>query len=409
MTKVKAKSNPSPKGEIHVKGARSNNLKNIEVRLPKNQLIVVTGLSGSGKSSLVMDTLYAEGQRRYVESLSSYARQFLVRMKKPEVDFIKGLSPAIAIEQRTTSSNARSTVGSMTEIYDYLRLLFARIGRTFSPVSGKEVKRQTVTDVVDFILAQKEGKKVHLYVHISHKYDDRTLAKELDILMQKGYNRLKFQGEVQRIEDMLNSKSKILKKKVGDVSEELLLLIDRFVVTKGDEENQKRIADSVQTAFYESDNECLVEIEGKKPVVFNHRFELDGITFLEPNHQLFNYNNSYGACPKCEGYGRVMGIDELRVVPNQMLSVYEGAVACWSGEKSGKWKDKLIEVAHNFDFPIHTPYTELSNEEKRTLWNGNVYFKGIHAFFDKLREKTYKIQNRVMLARYRGRTTCMEL
>ena len=303
---------------IHIKGAKSNNLKNIEVEIPKNQLVVVTGLSGSGKSSLVMDTLYAEGQRRYVESLSSYARQFLVRMKKPEVDFIKGLSPAIAIEQTKGSSNARSTVGSMTEIYDYLRLLFARIGRTFSPVTGEEVKKFQVQDVVDYILALEKGSRTFLYVDLPKKYVDRTLEKELDLLIQKGFTRLLYNDELQRIEDFMENNAKLIKKtidkvKAGDIS----ILVDRFVADADDEENVKRIADSVQTAFFEGDGELSV-VSDKESIVFNNRFEADGITFVEPTHQLFNYNNSYGACPKCEGYGRIMGIDERKVVPRVM-------------------------------------------------------------------------------------------
>lgn len=393
---------------IHVKGARSNNLKDVEVKIPKEKLVVVTGLSGSGKSSLVMDTLYAEGQRRYVESLSSYARQFLVRMKKPDVDFIKGLSPAIAIEQTKGSGNARSTVGSMTEIYDYLRLLFARIGRTFSPVSGEEVKRYQVEDVVDFIHKKEEGARVFLYVKLASKYKDRAVEKEMDLLLQKGYTRIKWKGELLRIEDFLDQEKKLLKKKIDVlIDNSLEVLVDRFVVKSDDEENVKRIADSVQTAFFEGDGELNVEVE-EETTTFNNRFEADGIQFVEPTHQLFNYNNSYGACPKCEGYGRVMGIDENKVIPRKAQSVYEGAVACWSGEKYGQWLEAFLAVAHKFDFPVHTPYKDLTKAERRLLWTGNQHFDGIDAFFAELQEKTYKIQNRVMLARYRGRTTCPE-
>lgn len=392
---------------IHIKGARSNNLKNVEVKIPKNQLVVVTGLSGSGKSSLVMDTLYAEGQRRYVESLSSYARQFLVRMKKPEVDFIKGLSPAIAIEQNKGSSNARSTVGSMTEIYDYLRLLFARVGKTISPVSGEEVKRYQVQDVMDYILSGNEGDKVLLLAPLPMKYKDRTVEKEMDLLVQKGITRIQYKGELVRIEDFIESEKKLMAKPITAL-EDAFILVDRFVVKKEDEENIKRMADSVQTAFYEGDGECIVSIVDGEVKEFNNRFEADGIQFLEPTHQLFNYNNSYGACPKCEGYGRVMGIDERKVIPNDLKSVYDGAVAAWSGEKFGKWKQLLLESAHHFDFPVHTPYRELTKAERRLLWTGNEYFRGIDDFFEELQEKTYKIQNRVMLARYRGRTTCPE-
>ena len=394
---------------IHIKGARSNNLKNIEVKIPKNQLVVVTGLSGSGKSSLVMDTLYAEGQRRYVESLSSYARQFLVRMKKPDVDFIKGLAPAIAIEQNKGSSNARSTVGSMTEIYDFLRLLFARIGKTISPVSGEEVKRYQVQDVVDHILAMKKGSRVQLFCPVPIKYGDRTVGKELDLLIQKGYTRMEMEGELVRMDEWMESNPKDLEETVPWLEEKhMRILIDRFAVDADDEENTKRIADSVQTAFYEGDGSCfVVPVEGEE-VEFNNRFEADGIQFLEPTHQLFNYNNSYGACPKCEGYGRIMGIDEKKVVPQDFKSVYDGAVVCWSGEKFGLYKKRLLEVAHHFDFPVHTPYKELTKAERKLLWSGNEYFEGIDSFFEELQEKTYKIQNRVMLARYRGRTTCPE-
>lgn len=391
---------------IHIKGARSNNLKNIELEIPKGQLVVVTGLSGSGKSSLVMDTLYAEGQRRYVESLSSYARQFLVRMKKPDVDFIKGLSPAIAIEQTKGGSNARSTVGSMTEIYDYLRLLFARIGKTYSPVSGEEVRKYQVKDVVDRIMEEEDGTRVYLYARLASRYDERTVEKEMDLLLQKGYNRVWWQGELQRIEDLLDTEKKNLGKKIAYLIDNgLKILVDRFVVKRDDEENIKRIADSVQTAFFEGDGELEI-ILGEESLTYNNRFEADGIQFVEPTHQLFNYNNSYGACPKCEGYGRVMGIDEKKVIPREGLSVYEGAVAAWSGEKYGRWQDALLEVAHKFDFPVHTPYKDLTKKEKKLLWTGNEYFRGIDDFFTELQEKTYKIQNRVMLARYRGRTTC---
>lgn len=397
----------SVKKFIHIKGARSNNLKDIELEIPKNQLVVVTGLSGSGKSSLIMDTLYAEGQRRYVESLSSYARQFLSRMKKPEVDFIKGLCPAIAIEQKVTSGNARSTVGSMTEIYDYLRLLYARIGKTYSPVSGKAVKKHHVSDVVYFILKQKTDTRVQLFFPITKKYADRLLEKELELLIQKGFTRIRRNGKLEFIEDILDSKAKWLKEKTKSLKEnEILVLVDRFVVNE-DEENIKRIADSVQTAFYEGGGELQIELPDKKKLVpYNNRFELDGITFLEPSHQLFNYNNPYGACKTCEGYGRVIGIDPYKVIPNETLSVYEEAVACWKGEKSSKWLTRFIDLAHLYDFPVHRPYQELTESQKDLLWNGNGVIKGINNYFSQLEEKSYKIQNRVMMARYRGRTTC---
>jgi excinuclease ABC subunit A len=392
---------------IYIKGARANNLKNVDLIIPKNKLVVVTGVSGSGKSSITMDTLYAEGQRRYVESLSSYARQFLMRMKKPDVDYIKGICPAIAIEQKTTTANARSTVGTLTEIYDFFRLLYARIGKTFSPVSGQEVKKHEVSDVVDYIHTFAEGTRGQLFIPLPYKYKDRQLGQELQLLLQKGYTRLLHEGELVRIEDFTETHSDLQKKRLADVKQlELLVLIDRFAIRPDDEENLRRIADSVQTAFYESEGECLVEIEGEAKKNFNNRFELDGITFPEPSPHLFNFNNPYGACPKCEGFSQVMGIDEKKVVPNPTLSVYEGAVACWKGEKYGLWLDQLLKVAHRFDFPVHKPYQDLGREEVRTLWRGNAYFEGINAFFSELEEKTYKIQNRVMLARYRGKTLC---
>ncbi|PPK85031.1 excinuclease ABC subunit A [Neolewinella xylanilytica] len=395
---------------IFIKGANANNLKNIDITIPKNQLVVVTGVSGSGKSSLTMDTLFAEGQRRYVESLSSYARQFLMRMKKPEVDYIRGICPAIAIEQKTTTSNARSTVGTLTEIYDYLRLLYARVGRTYSPVSGQEVKRHAVTDVVDYILAQEEGSRLYLYAPIPRTYGDRTLRRELELLQQKGYTRVLADDEPQRIDEVLESERKSLDKVLDTLTteEEMMVLIDRFVVKEGDEENNKRIADSVQTAFVEGDGEVIVSMGGgaQEWKAFNNRFELDGMTFLEPSPALFNFNNPFGACPTCEGFSRTMGIDEDKVIPNPGLSVYDGAVAPWSGSTYGQWQKDFLRVANRFEFPVHTPYGDLTDEEKQILWEGNRHVDGIHAFFDELQKKLYKIQNRVMLARYRGRTLC---
>ncbi len=403
---------------IFIKGARSNNLKNIDLEIPKNKLVVVTGVSGSGKSSITMDTLYAEGQRRYVESLSSYARQFLMRMKKPDVDYIKGICPAIAIEQKVTTGNNRSTVGSMTEAYDFLRLLFARIGKTYSPVSGEIVKRHQVSDVMDFILNQKEGDKVQLFIPIPTKYDDRTLEAELNLLLQKGYTRVWKSGTMLQIEDVIEDKGAELgvdlSRTVNTFKEDdIRILIDRFVIDKNDIENKgeptentKRIADSVQTAFYESEGEAIIEIIGGETRRFNNRFELDEVLFLDPTPQLFNYNNPYGACPTCEGYGKTMGIDEEKVIPNKTLSVFEGTIACWKGEKSGEWLDAFLQAAHRFDFPVHRAYQDLTKEQRKLLWNGNQYFDGINKFFAMLEEQTYKIQNRVMLARYRGRTTC---
>ncbi len=391
--------------EIHIKGARTNNLKNVELKLPKNKLIVVTGVSGSGKSSLIMDTLYAEGQRRYVESMSSYARQFLGRMKKPDVDFIKGISPAIAIEQKVGSSNARSTVGSLTEIYDYLRLLFARAGVTISPVSGEVVKKHQVSDVISYLKSCKINSKVQLYAALIPYDRTREAAKELELLMQKGYTRISYKGELHAIQDFLVDQKKLLKKEIGDLCQEVNILIDRFVINE-DEENVKRIADSINTAFYEGQGECILEVIGAEMVRYNNRFELDGIQFLEPTPQLFNYNNPFGACKKCEGYGQTLGIDPNKVIPDKMKSVYEGAVACWKGEKHGLWLDRLVYNADNFDFPIHEPYSRLSPEQQKLLWVGNEHFDGINQFFNELQEQSYKIQNRVMMARYRGRTTC---
>lgn len=397
------------RNEIFIKGARANNLKNVDLHIPKNKLVVVTGLSGSGKSSITMDTLYAEGQRRYVESLSSYARQFLGRMKKPDVDFIKGICPAIAIEQKVTSGNNRSTVGSMTEVYDFMRLLFARVGRTYSPISGNLVTRHTVTDVVDYIHSLGDGTKVQLMMPVPMKYHDRTMAQELKLLLQKGYTRIFHESELKNIEEFLEEKPIDLTKTLNEyASDEVRILIDRFVVKNDDEENRKRIADSVQTAFYESEGEAVVAPlgEGAKLVEFNNRFELDGMEFPDPTPQLFNYNNSFGACPKCEGYGKVMGIDENKVIPDSTKSVYEKAIACWRGDKFGLWLNAFLKVAHNFDFPVHEPYENLKKAQKKLLWKGNKYFRGIDDFFAELGEKTYKIQNRVMLARYRGRTEC---
>ena len=389
---------------IHIKGARSNNLRNIEVKIPKKELVVVVGLSGSGKSSLIIDTLYAEGQRRYVESLSSYARQFLDRMKKPEVDFIKGICPAIAIEQKVSSSNARSTVGSLTEIYDYLRLLYARVGITYSPVTGDVVRKHEVSDVVDYIKKHDIGTKVYLTIPLQNKYE-RTLAAEFDLLIQKGYTRIFKNGDLVNMQDLIEDEGFDGDQSVLKLKDEYFILIDRFALNE-DEENLKRIADSALTAFAESEGECRVEIVGGETTTFNNRFELDGIIFLEPTHQLFNYNNPYGACPRCEGYGKILGISASKVIPDDTLSVYDGAIACWRGEKGKMWLQSFIDHAHRFDFPVHKPINQLTEEQYDLLWNGNEYFDGIHSFFEELEAKTYKIQNRVLLARYRGRTIC---
>jgi excinuclease ABC subunit A len=393
----------SPKGQkrgvesIDIKGARVHNLKNVDVSIPKNKLVVITGVSGSGKSSLTIDTLYAEGQRRYVESLSSYARQFLMRMNKPDVDMIDGIVPAIAIEQRVASKNTRSTVGTTTEVYDYLRLLFARIGRTYSPKSGKEVTKTEVSDVVDHLLKLEKGTRVHLLAPVRNG-NGRSMAEELNVLLQKGFSRIWLNNEAVNIEDYLAG---------GDIEKaKYEILIDRFAIDADDEDNVNRIADSVQTAFFEGDGECVVLQEGGKPVSFTNRFELDGILFHEPNPHFFSFNSPYGACKACEGFGSIIGIDEDLVVPDKRKSVYEGAIACWRGEKMGRWKNKLVAAAEKFDFPIHRPYGELTKDQRRVIWTGNEHFKGIESFFEKLEAKSYKIQNRVMLSRYRGKTTC---
>ena len=385
---------------IHIKGARVHNLKNIELKIPRNQLVVITGLSGSGKSSLAFDTLYAEGQRRYVESLSSYARQFLGRINKPEVDFIKGIPPAIAIEQKVNTRNPRSTVGTSTEIYDYLKLLFARIGRTISPVSRKEVQRHHVQDVVNFAYQFEEGTKLMLVAPLIPG-NGRSIYEEAQLLHQQGFSRLEVDGETVRIKDL--EESQITK------DSKVNIIIDRLAV-RNDEDTPGRLADSAQTAFYEGHGELILKVY-TKPFLeehFSNRFEADGIEFEEPTLHTFSFNNPIGACPKCEGYGRVIGIDEDLVIPNKSLSIYQDAIACWKGEKMQEWKNKLIYNAEKFDFPIHTPFYDLTEEQKRLLWNGNKYFFGLNKFFEHLEEKSYKIQYRVMLSRYRGKTVCPE-
>jgi excinuclease ABC subunit A len=408
LPKNKDLSNSDLRTSIFIKGARANNLKNVDLAIPKNQLVVVTGVSGSGKSSITMDTLFAEGQRRYVESLSSYARQFLMRMKKPDVDYIRGICPAISIEQKTTTANARSTVGTLTEIYDFFRLLYARAGRTYSPISGEQVRRHSVTDVVNHITDMDDGARVHLYAPLPRTFDDRTLRRELELLQQKGYTRVMADDSVTQIDDLLDANAPHLAKTLAELTdeEEMMVLIDRFVVKAGDKENNKRIADSVGTSFGEGTGEVVVYIDADNWTAWNNRFELDGILFQEPTPQLFNYNNPSGACPTCEGFGRTMGIDENKVVPDPSKSVYDGAVAAWSGSTFGKWQQDFLRVANRFNFPVHTPYSDLSREQKRDLWDGNKHAKGITSFFDDLGKKLYKIQNRIMLARYRGRTVC---
>jgi len=388
--------------DIIIKGARVNNLKNIDVVIPRNQLTVITGLSGSGKTSLAFDTLFAEGQRRYVESLSSYARQFLGRIAKPEVDYINGISPAIAIEQKTNNRNPRSTVGTSTEVYEYLKLLFARIGKTYSPVSGNIVKRHTVSDVVDFIKELSSETKVFITAPISI-YTDRTIEEQLKLFKQQGFARVYIDNQIYLIEDIVNKKAKS--------TDNIELLIDRLIIDKEDNELYERVADSVQTAFYEGLGYCNVHYkfnDTQKSIKFSNRFELDGITFEEPSTNLFSFNNPYGACKNCEGFGTVIGINEDLVIPNKYLSIYEDAVACWRGEKMEAWKTQLINTAYLFDFPIHKPYVELSEEHKRILWEGNEYFEGLNVFFKRIEEQAYKIQYRVMLSRYRGKTICPE-
>jgi excinuclease ABC subunit A len=390
--------------DIFIKGARMHNLKNIDVSIPRNKFVVVTGVSGSGKSSLTMDTLFAEGQRRYAESLSAYARQFLMRMDKPDVDYIQGICPAIAIEQKVTTRSPRSSVGSMTEIADYLRLLFARIGRTYSPVSGKEVKKDTVSDVVDFIKDLPSKTKVQIIVPLTTRFG-RGVLEELDILMQKGFSRVYIKGENDnkpiRIEDLLSAENKIKTN-----ASKTFLLIDRIVVKSFDDDDLHRLADSVQTAFYESEGDCYVEVDDNKVHHFNNRFEADGIKFEEPSPNLFSYNNPYGACPVCEGYGQVLGIDPELVLPNKKLSVFEGAVACWKGEKMVEWQKEFMRTASKIDFPIHKAVNKLSPEEFTILWEGTATVEGIKDFFKMVEQNLYKIQYRIMQARYRGRTTC---
>jgi excinuclease ABC subunit A len=391
-----------PKQYIIINGARVHNLKNIDVAIPRNQMVVITGLSGSGKSSLAFDTLYAEGQRRYVESLSSYARQFMGRLDKPDVDNIKGIAPAIAIEQKVNSKNPRSTVGTNTEIYDYLKLLFARVGTTYSPVSGDEVKRHTVTDIIRYLNKFEKGTKAILYSPLK-VMKDRTVEKQLEILLQQGYTRLKLNDKVERIDALLESKAKVK----GD----LLIVIDRFAINAEDDSNNSRIADSAEIAFFEGDGTCIVEVfTEKKNVIesFSNRFELDGILFEEPSEHFFTFNNPVGACKSCEGFGSVIGIDKDLVIPNKNLSIFEDAVVCWKGEKMGKWKEKLVTNSHQFDFPVHRPYHDLTPEEQELLWTGNKHFKGLNAFFKHIESKLYKIQYRVMLSRYRGKTICPE-
>ncbi len=394
----------NPKNYIVVVRSRVNNLKNLSVAIPRRKLVVITGLSGSGKSSLAFDTLYADGQRRYVESLSSYARQFLGRMDKPDVDAILGISPAIAIEQKVKTRNPRSTVGTSTEVYEYLKLLFARIGKTYSPLSGRQVKRHSINDVTTFILSLPEETEVLILSPLSIE-KGRTLRQKLQVLMQQGFSRVESQGQILRIQEVLDK----ITEKTKPAS--CFLVIDRIRVIREEGGLEARLADSVQTAFYEGNGTLKISYgtgNQKQTVDFSHRFELDGILFEEPSVNLFTFNNPYGACKRCEGFGSIMGIDEKLVIPNPALSVYDGAIACWKGEKMGQWKEQLIRNAYKFDFPIHKPYYQLTEEQKELLWTGNEYFGGLNDFFASLEEQAYKIQYRVMLSRYRGKTLCPE-
>lgn len=385
----------SPKEHIIILGAKLHNLKNIDVAIARNTLTVITGLSGSGKSSLAFDTLYAEGQRRYVESLSSYARQFMGRLNKPKVDQIKGIAPAISVEQKVNSSNPRSTVGTKTEIYDYLKLLYARIGETYSPISNTKVKKDTVSDVVDFLIRQKEGSKFLLLTTPQNK-QKRSTKEQLDILIQQGYARIYTADGMQRLDD-LN----------GSIPKEFELIVDRVIVRHEDEDFKNRLSDAVDVAFFEGDGQCeVLNLATKERTCFSNKFEADGMTFLEPNVHLFSFNNPYGACKKCEGYGDIIGIDPELVFPNSGLSIYEEAIAPWRGSGFKKYQADLVNNAYHFDFPIHKPYFELSKEQQELLWKGNSYFAGLNKFFKKLEAKNYKIQNRVLLSRYRGKTKC---
>jgi excinuclease ABC subunit A len=402
ITKAKQKEAVTTKQtDIYIKGARVHNLKNVSISIPRNKLIVVTGVSGSGKSSLTIDTLFAEGQRRYAESLSAYARQFMQRMNKPDVDYIKGLCPAIAIEQKVITRTPRSTVGSMTEIYDYLRLLFARAGKTISPISNKEVNKDDVNDVVEYIAHLKTGDKVLVLVPFKQQ-KNRDAKEELNILLQKGFSRLYNGKEILRIEDLLEEK------KISLANAALYILVDRLVVKAFDEDDKHRIADSVNTAFYEGEGQLYLEINGSDKKHFSNKFEADGIVFEEPVPNLFSFNNPYGACPTCEGFSQILGIDPDLIIPNKQLSVYEGAVAPWKGEKLSLWKDAFVKAAKRFDFPVHKPIIDLTEQQLGDLWEGNEYANGINDFFKEVEANLYKVQYRVLLSRYRGRTQCTD-
>jgi len=388
---------------IEIQGARVHNLKNLSLKIPRGRFIVMTGVSGSGKSSLAFDTLFAEGQRRYVESLSAYARQFLGRISKPDVDFIKGIPPAIAIEQKVNTRNPRSTVGTSTEIYDYLKLLYARIGRTYSPISGTEVTQHDVTDVVNFLSTFPQGTRFLIGSPLQGK-NGRSIKEEAKLLLQQGFSRIEIGDTIYPIDELLASENKPVHEQPCNV------VIDRLTV-QDNQDTLSRIADSVQTAFYEGNGQCLIKVYQPDTILsetFSNRFEADGMEFEEPSVHMFSFNNPVGACPTCEGYGKVIGIDEDLVIPNKSLSVYQDAITCWRGEKMQKWKNRLIYHADKSGFPIHKPYYQLTEEQRHLLWTGNRYFAGLNRFFSYLEEKSYKIQYRVMLSRYRGKTTCPE-
>lgn len=391
---------PNKKQFIQIKGAKVHNLQNINLKIARDKFVVITGVSGSGKSSLAFDTIYAEGQRRYVESLSSYARQFLGKINKPDVEFIRGIPPAIAIEQKVNTRNPRSTVGTSTEVYDYLKLLFARIGKTYSPVSNKIVKRHSVTDVVNYIISYPENTKI-LILSLFDKKNGKPFKEYLEQLQNAGVSRIEQDFNIYKISELLQDQPQVNEKKA------ISMVVDRISVSNN-EDSLSRFADSVQTAFSESNGYCIIKVfdDKKTSEKFSNKFEADGIEFEEPNVHTFSFNNPVGACPRCEGYGKIIGIDEDLVVPNKGLSIYEEAIACWRGEKMQEWKNRLVYNADKFNFPIHKPYFDLTDEQKQLLWTGNKYFRGLNTFFEHLEEKKYKIQYRVMLSRYRGKTTC---
>ncbi len=392
---------PEQNQHIIIKGAKVHNLKNINLNILRDKFIVITGVSGSGKSSLAFDTIYAEGQRRYVESLSSYARQFLGKINKPDVEFIHGIPPAIAIEQKVNTRNPRSTVGTSTEVYDYLKLLFARIGKTYSPVSNTVVQRHTVTDVVNFLLSFKEGTKAVILSPLSIN-NGKNIFSYLEMILNEGINRVEQNNEIYKINDILKDHSLINEKEIINI------VTDRIVI-KNDDDSLSRFADSIQIAFSEGNGKCITTVYTDKETIkkeFSSKFEADGIEFEEPTVNTFSFNNPVGACPRCEGYGKIIGIDEDLVIPNKSLSIYDEAIACWRGEKMQEWKNLLVYNADKFNFPIHKPFYELSEDQKMLLWTGNKYFKGLNKFFNHLEAKKYKIQYRVMLSRYRGKTTC---